>query len=229
MIHKIPEREDDFLKKKYEVAVPFELLFEDGELTVDVYPSLLPVAEEFAGLFGKSEESLFSKESVKWLCDKMGAFLEAHGYFLSPDCRDYYVNFKLSAQVDCEMEAVCRLTGAEAYTDLTDTDIEGLLDGGYILYAAVVDGKIVAVANTGEPITDDTPREVEIGVDTAEKHRRMGYGRACVAVLVRELERLGHTAIYECASENLASIALAKSMGGVEISRKIYIVGFLDE
>lgn len=229
MIRELSDRESDFLNRKYEVAVPFELSLEGEELTVDVYPSLRPVAEEFLTLFGESEATLFSRESVAWICDKIGAFLESRGYFLSPDCQDYYINYQLSGQNDCQMKAVCRLTGREGYIDLTDTDIEGLLAGGYIIYAAVVDGKIVAVSNTGEPIADDTPHGVEIGVDTAEKYRRMGYGRACVAALVRELNQCGHAAIYECASGNSASIALAKSMGGVEISKKIYIVGFQDE
>ncbi len=228
MIRELSENEADFLKRKYEVAVPFELSLEGEELSVNVYPVMRSTAEEFLTLFGKSKDTLFSHESVSWICSRTGTFLEAHGFSLSPDCEDYYINYALPPQDKCETKSVCRLTGGESYTDLTDTDIKGLLGGGYIIYAAVIDGKIVAVANTGVPITDDTPQKVEIGVDTAKKYRRMGYGRSCVAALVNELNHFGHTAIYECASGNLASIALAKGMGGVEISKKIYIVGFQD-
>ncbi len=209
-----------------EVAVPLEITACGDDVCVWYYPSVKALVDGLLCRYGADEPTLFSHDAVLWASEKFGAFLETHGFELSPDSYDYYMNFALDAKAYGDSESVCRLYGREGYEDLTDTDIDGLLSDGYIVYAAVVDNKIVAVANTGEPIGEDTPREVEIGVDTAEEYRRHGYGKACVSALVGELSRLGHTAIYECASGNGASIRLAESLGGEVICKKYYVVGF---
>jgi len=212
-----------------EVAVPFEFTVMVGRAECRVYPSAQDLTDEFLHTFGTTEETLLSRDAVVWLNERFDRFLAEYGFSLSPDSEDYYIGYILTDSCEAVMPEVCRLDGSENYTDLTDTDIDGLIECGYIIYAAVVDGKIVAVANTGEPVTEDTPREVEIGVDTAEKYRRRGYGSACVNALVRELERLGHIALYECASGNAASLKLAERLGGVSKYKKLYIVGFKDE
>lgn len=215
--------------KDAEVAVPFELTLRDGEALAEYYPAAKPLAEAFLKKFGTDEAQLMSADAIKWAVEHFGELLEKYGFTLSPDSEDCYIDFAL-APLERELaDNIIRLSGGEGFTDLTETDIEGLCEAGYIIYAAVVGNNIVAVANTGEPIYEDTPCEVEIGVDTAEKYRKKGYGKACVAALIGELRRLGHTAHYECASSNAASIALAEGLGGRVIGKKIYIVGFRDE
>lgn len=212
-----------------EVAVPFEMTVRGGEAFIEYYPTAKPLVDEFLQKFGACEAFLLSAEAVKWACERFGAFLEQHGFWMSPDSEDYYIGYALDEPQGQILPEITRLAGDETYTDLTETDIEGLCAGGYIIYAAIVDNNIAAVANTGEPIAEETPREVEIGVDTAEKYRRRGYGKACVTALVRELHERGYTAVYECASENTASVGLAESLGGKAAYRKFYIVGFRDE
>ncbi len=221
----LTERDESWLNGG-EVAVPLEITARGDTVAVCYYPSAKALVTEFLERFGTDSISLFSCDAVLWAAEKFGAFLDERGFELSPDSYDYYVNFALRAKRVEASPEVRRLCGDEGYEDLTDTDIDGLLSEGYIVYAAVVDNKIVAVANTGEPIGDDTPHDVEIGVDTAEKYRRRGYARACVGALVGELSRLGHTAIYECASGNTASMRLAEGLGGKAVYKKFYVVGF---
>ena len=212
-----------------EVAVPIEITVRDGEALIEYYPSAKDIVCEFVRLYGENEDTLFSREAISFATEKFGAFLTQRGFELSPDSGDYYINFALPSCDTAAPPNVCRIDGTQELDDLTDTDVDGLVSGGYIIYAAVVDKKIVSLANTGEPIGEDTPRAVEIGVDTAEDYRRRGLGKACVLSLVSELSRLGHTAIYECASGNTASIRLAESLGGTVVYKKYYAVGFLDE
>lgn len=212
-----------------EVAVPIEITVRDGVAEIEYYPSAKDIVDEFVRLFGENEDALFSREAIAFAVEKFGTFLTPRGFELSPDSEDYYINFALPACEVAAQSSICRLDGTVEYEDLTDTYIGGLISGGYIIYAALVDNKIVALANTGEPIDEDTPKTVEIGVDTAEDYRRRGLGKACVLALVSELSQLGHTAIYECASGNIASVCLAESLGGTVIYKKYYAVGFLDE
>lgn len=219
------ERDESWLHGG-EVAVPLEITTHEDTVCVWFYPLAKPLVLEFIQRFGMDSASLFSRDAVLWATEKLGAFLDRYGFELSPDSYDHYVNFALHVKREATLPDVRRLMGGEGYDDLTDTDIDGLLSEGYIVFAAVVDGKIVAVANTGVPIDDDTPCEVEIGVDTAEGYRRRGFAKACVSALASELSRLGHTAIYECASGNMASIRLAESLGGEIVCKKYYVVGF---
>ena len=209
-----------------EVAVPLEVTVSENKATVEYYPSAEALVAKLIERFGESAKTLFSLEAIAFAVRYFGDFLELYGFSVSPDSKDFYINCTLHGVCTESYPAVRRLTGGEGYNDLTDTDIDGLIEDGYIIYAAVVGNDIVAVANTGVPINDETPREVEIGVDTAEKYRRKGYGRACISALVNELSRLGHTAIYEYASKNTASARLIESLGGTVTSRKFYIVGF---
>ena len=225
---KYAERDEAWLNGG-EVAVPIEITVRDSVAQIEYYPSAKGIVDEFVRLYGENEDTLFSSEAIAFAAEKFGAFLTSRGFELSPDSEDYYINFALPSRKIEAHPNVCRLDGTEAFDDLTDTDIGGLISDGYIIYAAVVAGKIVALANTGEPINGDTPKAVEIGVDTAEEYRRRGLGKACVLALTSELSRLGHTAIYECASGNTASVQLAESLGGRIVYKKYYAVGFSDE
>ena len=212
-----------------ELAVPFLLSFEDEKAHIDFYPAAKEIVDEYIHLFGGEESTLLSSDAVKWLCGSFDEFLAGYGFELSPDSEACYIKYTIPNPSVADHPSVVRLPGGEGYTDLTETDIEGLLSDGYIIYAAVLDGKIAAVANTGEPVDEEAPYDIEIGVDTAEDYRGMGLGKACAAALARELISRGHSVTYECASDNAASRGLVKSLGGAAVSKKIYIVGFRGE
>lgn len=212
-----------------EVAVPFEMTVSDGVASVLYYKSAEVAVNEYLRLFGTDESALFSEKAISWAVKTFGGFLAKYGFSLSPDSEDYYMGYALEVPDEAECGPAVRLTGNEDLRDLTETDISGLTEEGYIICAVTEGNDIVAAANTGEPVCDGTPVTVEIGVDTASEYRRKGYGKACVAALVRELDRLGHRAVYECASGNTASVGLALSLGAREKYKKLYFVGFRDE
>ncbi len=222
---KYTAREESWLEGG-EVAVPLEIAFHDGVADIEYYPAAEQIVREFTSLYGESEQAMFAPDATAWLAERFETFLDAHGFSISPDCEDYYTVYTLTPSDAPTDERIIRLQSPRKYSDLTETDIDGLLDGGYIIYAAIVDGNIAALANTGVPVDSDSPEEIEIGVDTAEDYRRRGLGAACVRALTNELCRMGHTVTYECASGNTASVKLAESVGGRITAKKIYIVGF---
>lgn len=224
---KYTERDESWLHGG-EVAVPLEITYRDGVADIEYYPAALGLVTEFAKLYGESEQTMFSRAATEWLAQHFEDFLASHGFSMSPDSEDYYTVYTLTPSDVVGADNIVRLQSPCEYNDLTDTDIDGLLDEGYIVYAAVIDESIAALANTGVPIDADSPEEIEIGVDTAEAYRRRGLGAACVRALTNELCRMGHTVTYECASGNAASVGLAESVGGKVTAKKIYIVGFSD-
>ncbi len=211
-----------------EVAVPLEITYRDGVADIEYYPAALNLVNEFISLYGESEQTMFSHGSMKWLAEHFEAFFESRGFSMSPDSEDYYTVYTLPLTDAPTADNIMRLKSPCEYNDLTDTDIDGLLNEGYIIYTAVINESIAALANTGVPIDADSPNEIEIGVDTAAAYRRRGLGAACVRALTNELCRMGHVVTYECASGNAASVGLAESVGGKVTAKKIYIVGFAE-
>jgi hypothetical protein len=58
----------------------------------------------------------------------------------------------------------------------------------------------------------------ELAVETAEGFRRRGYGRQVASAWAHHVMRQGKTAFYSYAGHNVASRALARSLGVVEFS-----------
>ena len=54
---------------------------------------------------------------------------------------------------------------------------------------------------------------IEIGTETGEGFRRRGYATICCAHLIRACEARGYKTYWNCAKDNPASAALARSMG----------------
>jgi ribosomal protein S18 acetylase RimI-like enzyme len=78
-------------------------------------------------------------------------------------------------------------------------------------YCAVVeDDTVVAIA---ECAVDDGRFTVIQQVRTAAACRGRGLGRALVAAMCRDIVARGRTPVYICAENNLASVALARSVG----------------
>ena len=55
--------------------------------------------------------------------------------------------------------------------------------------------------------------KAEVGVVTAERYRRRGYGHAACTRLIRACEEKGLGAYYSCNRENIASVRLARALG----------------
>jgi L-amino acid N-acyltransferase YncA len=54
---------------------------------------------------------------------------------------------------------------------------------------------------------------IEIGVETHPHHMQKGYGRLTCAHLIHAMEQQGYRTYWNCAKQNVASIALARTLG----------------
>ena len=83
-----------------------------------------------------------------------------------------------------------------------------------IVYGAVADGRVVSVAYAHRSgFMED--RVADLGVETSPGCRRRGYARAMVSAVVEQVTHTGGEATYDCAPDNLASVATARSVGFV--------------
>jgi GNAT superfamily N-acetyltransferase len=71
--------------------------------------------------------------------------------------------------------------------------------------------EILCEASTG-PLIDGLR---ELGILTHEPYRGRGYATLTCACLVREMERTGERPFWNCSTQNLASIAVARKLGFV--------------
>jgi GNAT acetyltransferase-like protein len=88
---------------------------------------------------------------------------------------------------------------------------EWLVDVGYreAMFAVVIEGHAVSIASSVRTsLTAD-----EVGVETAPAYRGLGYARQAVVAWARAIRSLNRIALYSTSWENLASQALARSLG----------------
>jgi ribosomal protein S18 acetylase RimI-like enzyme len=87
-------------------------------------------------------------------------------------------------------------------------------------FGLFVGGISVAEVMTHEPsVADMTHLIAEDGIEVAEDHRRRGYGRAVLAAWTREMQVRGRVCLHGTSLDNVASVALARSIGYVEYAR----------
>ena len=124
-----------------------------------------------------------------------------------------------------ELEAVRLLTPDDA--PLLESELRGT---GYVSQSemlaqgvaagAIVDGRIVSLAHTSAR----SERYADIGVDTLEAFRRRGFARAAAALVAERIRQEGQTPVWSTGDHNVASLALARQLGFVEVSRRTYVV-----
>jgi len=64
----------------------------------------------------------------------------------------------------------------------------------------------------------------DLGVETAEGHRRKGYAKTALAAVVDHFTARGGEALYVCSPDNEASVATARSVGFVPYGRGLILV-----
>lgn len=96
---------------------------------------------------------------------------------------------------------------------------ERLLAEG-IAAAAVIDGRIVAIAHTGAR----SANYADIGVHTLEPWRRQGLSTAAASAVARAVQAAGQTPVWSCGETNTASRAIARRLGFAEVSRRCYLI-----
>ena len=95
--------------------------------------------------------------------------------------------------------------------ELSGCDIEIADDGEDVIFAVLDEGRLLAYAGMNDVEYEDN--SVEISVETAPEHRRLGYGSACVSALTKHLTDKGMTVRYKCSRDNTNSSALAEKCG----------------
>ena len=70
---------------------------------------------------------------------------------------------------------------------------------------------------------------IEVGTITSELYRRRGYAAVTCAPLILECETRGYATYWNCATDNLASAALARSMGYQSEKEFRYVVWYPPE
>ncbi len=228
MIIEDKSAESSALNEDFDIAIPFSVRLAAGESEpeITVYPSLVKVAREFLAKFTSPDE-IFSRKAFIWARDALAPFLCKQLYAPDKEHEDYFIDFRLDGEMQTFVHSTTlRLEGGEDYENLTTYDIDALCEFGHIVYGEVLGGKIVSVAATNSPIfDDDEPDGIEIGVETAEGFEGRGAGTSVTAALALELERRGGYALFESESENHASLAVARKLGGAELARSFCIVG----
>ena len=94
-----------------------------------------------------------------------------------------------------------------------------LRDGSGFIARSKEDGSFAAVAFSSAV----SPDEVDIGVETAEVHRRHGLASYLAYRMIEEVLRQGKRPVWACHSENTASMKLAEKIGFVK-SAECYTV-----
>ncbi len=185
----------------------------DGRTAISVPPGAGPAVQAIAQQI-RGPEELFQPDLAEALKIPINAALRRAG--LPAVNRSHTeVSFACNAALlrrhrcgDC-----CRLT------DESIPPAEGLSlpthcfpDG--IVYAVIVDGRAVSIACAHRSgLMED--RVADLGVDTAEAHRRRGYAKTAVSAVVEHMTRTGGEAFYTCRPDNHASVATARSVGFV--------------
>ena len=105
-------------------------------------------------------------------------------------------------------EAVCRVSPTQP-TLLTHSSAEIAAAGGR---GILRDGVLVSAA-WAMPDTAGDEGTREVALETAPAYRRQGLATAAAAALLCDLLSAGCQPIYRCAERNIASMALAHSLG----------------
>lgn len=235
--------EELVLGGEFDIAIPFSVSYDGKELSIRVFPSQRSAADEFVSRFcgGKiaeageslSAETIFSPEALRWAKERFAPFF-AENYFIPCDeSDDYFLNYRIdSPDRGLILPSTRRMDEPGGLENLTGYDFDALSKYGHIALASVVDGKIVSAACTNYPCTlvdeDSDEREIEIGVETAEDYRHMGYGVSNAAALALALHDHGYSVLYECESRNEASNRLVAKLGGEKYAQNFCVVGRKD-
>jgi len=91
-----------------------------------------------------------------------------------------------------------------------------------VCYAVVVDREAVSIAFSHRPGTMED-RVADIGIETAEGHRRRGYAKTAVSAVAGHVIDAGGEARYACRPDNVASIATARTCGFVDCGRSLIL------
>ena len=109
------------------------------------------------------------------------------------------------------------LEGSEE--DSLFSDLPYLVSKGPV-FGILKDGKVISLA--GAVLKDGV---YNIHIETAPSERHKGYAKACLLALCNYLYKENARVLYECRSENTASVKTVMGAGGTEACRYVRFIG----
>lgn len=196
------------IESGYEVLWPISIELKDGTLTASVSEE---ISDKVGFLDKMTEKDISSEETVDRLISLVDGICEQNGYEISYGKNRIY---KMTRREDINKSLI--LDSSEVlmpdgeYDCLIDVDVDAL-EAGCLAFATVIDGTIVSIASEN-PYREEE-NTVNIGVETAEEHKKKGYGASNVAAITYYLLDTGMTVEYTVDNENEVSIRLAERVG----------------
>ena len=185
---------------------PLIILWENGKYYVSAEKELLPFLYDIG--------DFFNKENLDKIYSVTEKHLESKGFTI-----DKHISiircFDLSGKGK-ETEAV-RLKGTEE--DALFSDLSYLTEKGPV-FGIIKNGKVVSLA--GAVIKEGV---ANIHIETAPSERKKGYAKASLLALCNYLDKENTKILYECRSENTASVSTVAGAGGIEICRYTRFIG----
>ena len=219
-----PKHEKMMLDGRLEYALGIDVHFENGESIITALPRFKKEAREFEKHF---DGRYFSREAHEWVLSNIGAALADFGYFPNRSSRRLTRSFILRTPPEISGDAI--LLDAPPAQSALFLEFDELIRRGHLIAAKLEDGVCVSCAYTDVPIPQkaaDAGLCVEIGVETAPRFRRNGYGSKAVRILCAELCARGFKPLYITGENNTASKKLARSLGFEPIARDYYCILF---
>ncbi|MHC4983226.1 MAG: GNAT family N-acetyltransferase [Planctomycetota bacterium] len=94
-----------------------------------------------------------------------------------------------------------------------------LLRRGIVACAVVPEGVVSIALMSGR-----TEHYADIGAHTLEPYRRRGYARAAASLVIERVQDAGLTPVWSAGRRNVASMALAASLGFAECSHRVFVI-----
>ena len=186
---------------------PCTILSENGIFYVTAVSDILPELKNTADFF--SDESL---EKIYNLSEK---YLKDRGF--TPDKHISIIRcFDLTGVTGEKTDAVL-LEGSEE--DSLFSDLPYLVSKGPV-FGILKNDKVISLA--GAVIKDGV---YNIHIETAPSERHKGYAKACLLALCNYLYKGNAKILYECRSENRASVKTVMGAGGTEACRYVRFIG----
>lgn len=196
------------IAEDYGVLWPVSIVLKDGALTAAVCEE---ISNKIDFIDGMTENELASTETIDRLISLIEKTVEENGYEISYGKNRIY---KMTRREDVNKTLILDssevLVPEGEYESLIDVDVDAL-EAGCLAFATVLDGTIVSIASEN-PYREDE-NVVNIGVETAEEHKKKGCGASNVAALTYYLLDTGMTVEYTVDNENEVSMRLAEKVG----------------
>ncbi len=196
------------IENGYPILWPFSIEINNGILTAKVNKEL---ADKIEFISDMTETELSSTEVIDKLISLIENEVERNGYEINYGKNRIY---KMTRREDVNKSLILDssevLVSEGEYESMIDVDVDAL-EAGCLAFATVLDGTIVSIASEN-PYREDE-NVVNVGVETAEEHKKKGYGASNVAALTYYLLDTGMTVEYTVDNENEVSMRLAEKIG----------------